>query len=66
MAQPNLKDIFPFTDTSEEEFLLTNDEVSNENWNVSDNYRFFRLDFIFTAWAGTGPQPTIHNIKHKI
>ena len=38
MAQPNLKDIFPFTDTSEEEFLLINDEVSNENWNVSDNY----------------------------
>ena len=66
MAQPNLKDIFPFTDTSEEEFLLTNDEVSNENWNVSDNYRFFRLDFIFTACAGTGPLPTIHNIKHKI
>ena len=21
--------------------------------------------FLFTAWAGTGPQPTIHNIKHK-
>ena len=26
MAQPNLKDIFPFTDTSEEEFLLINDK----------------------------------------
>ena len=25
-----------------------------------------RLDFIFTAWSGTGPQPTIHNINHKI
>ena len=38
MAQPNLKDMFPSIDTSEEEFLLINDEVSNENWNVSDNY----------------------------
>ena len=26
MAQPNLKDIFPFTETSEEEFLLINDK----------------------------------------
>ena len=45
MAQPNLKDIFPFTDTSEEEFLLINDEVSNENWNVSDNYMKCDINF---------------------
>ena len=45
MAQPNFKDIFPFTDTSEEEFLLINDEVSNENWNVSDNYMKCDINF---------------------
>ena len=28
-------------------------------------FKIFKVR-LFTTWAGTGPQPTIHNIKHKI